>query len=69
MFYQLLDGQLLSGPYIFGPGWQLVPEERDTYAYPAYGWHWFETEAEAREFFGLPPAEPAPAEEAPDVAE
>ena len=60
MFYMLdSDGNLQSGPFLMGPGWQLIPEDRGSYTYPAYGWYWFDTEAEARAFFGLPPADPA----------
>jgi hypothetical protein len=52
------DGELLYGPNnVFAPTFTLTKELKDTYDLPVDGWHWFETEAEAREFFELPPQE------------
>jgi hypothetical protein len=61
-FYKLDDDILLYGTLVCGPTYTLI--EGETYTYPVDGWYWFDTEAEAREFFNLPPApEPeAPAE-------
>jgi hypothetical protein len=55
-FYKL-DGTLLYGHWaVYGPNFTLLRELHETYTYPVDGWYWFDTEAEAREFFGLPPA-------------
>ncbi len=58
MFYQLDEaGALIAATRVFGPDWELLPEDCESYAYPVAGWHWFDTEAEARAFFGLPEVE------------
>lgn len=44
--------------FVRAPDYDLYKELKDTYTYPTQGgWYWFETEEEARNFFGLPPAE------------
>jgi hypothetical protein len=56
-FYKL-DGDLLYAPnYVLNANYELYRELHETYTYPVDGWYWFDTEAEAREFFGLPPIE------------
>lgn len=58
MFYKLLDNtNLIFGPEVISAEYQLLTEDKDTYAYPVDGWIWFDTEEEAREFFNLPPLE------------
>jgi hypothetical protein len=53
-FYKL-DGDLLYGHWVvYGPDYTLLREDHTTYTYPVSGWYWFDTEAEARGFFGLP---------------
>ena len=53
-FYKL-DGSLLYGPnYVLNANYELRRETRDDHSYPIDGWHWFDTEEEARLFFGLP---------------
>lgn len=55
-FYKV-DGELLYAPVmVSGPDWDLIAELRDSYAYPFEGWYWFESEIDARAFFGLPAA-------------
>lgn len=50
------EEQLLYAPnYVCGPGFDLARDAKDEYTYPVYGWHWFDSEEEARAFFGLPP--------------
>jgi hypothetical protein len=42
--------------YVHGPYGQfsLTKELKDTYIYPIGGWHWFNSEEEAYNFFGIP---------------
>lgn len=52
-FYKL-DGDLLYGPnFVLNAQYELRRDTHDTYTYPVDGWYWFDTEAEARVFFGL----------------
>lgn len=37
-------------------------DEKDNYVYPVHDWYWFDTEDEARAFFGLPPVPSEPVE-------
>lgn len=55
-FYkQYSETELFYGPTkITTPSFTLAAEEKDTYTYPVDGWYWFDTEAEAYSFFGLP---------------
>lgn len=56
-FYKL-DGMLLYGPnFVLNAGYELRRETHDQHTYPVDGWHWFNSEAQAREFFGLPEKE------------
>lgn len=58
MFYKkMTEGNLFFGDIIAGPYVNLQKENKDNYEYPVDGWYWFDTEEEAREFFGLPPKE------------
>lgn len=45
---------------ICAPKYELHKHLRHTYEYPVAGWTWFESEAEARAAFGLPPAPDEP---------
>ncbi len=60
-FYKL-DGTLLYAHWaVYGPDFTLLRDDHEIYTYPVDGWRWFDTEADAREFFDLPPApEPQP---------
>jgi hypothetical protein len=54
-FYKLDGEVLLHGPnFVLHANYELYREQHDTYTYPVDGWHWFDNEAEARVFFGLP---------------
>jgi hypothetical protein len=54
-FYKL-DGELLFGPnFVLNANYELRRQTRDQYTYPTDGWYWFDSEDEARAFFGLPP--------------
>jgi len=53
-FYKL-DGELLHGPnFVLNADYELRRETKDQHTYPTDGWHWFDSEEEARAFFGLP---------------
>jgi len=57
-FYKEQDGDLFHGPNaVYNANFTLLKELHETYTYPVDGWHWFETEELAREFFGLPEAD------------
>ena len=56
-FYKL-DGELLYGPhYVLNQNYELRRETHEDHTYPVDGWHWFDTEQQAREFFNLPEVE------------
>jgi len=56
-FYKL-DGELLYAPnYVLNANYELYRYQHESYTYPVDGWYWFDSELEAREFFGLPPIE------------
>ena len=53
-FYKIIDGVLQYAPEgVYAPMFTLTNETKDDFVYPVDGWHWFETEAEAKSFFGL----------------
>lgn len=55
-FYKLDGEVLLHGPnFVLHADFELRRENRDTFTYPVDGWHWFDSEAQARAFFGLEP--------------
>ena len=59
-FYKNEEGQLLHAPTtvqfpISISHSDLTSSQKDDYAYPVHGWHWFDTEEEARIFFDLTP--------------
>jgi hypothetical protein len=55
-FYKL-DGVLLFGPnFVLNASYELRRETHEQHTYPVDGWYWFDSEAEARAFFGLPDA-------------
>ncbi len=59
-FYRANGINLESANRICAPGFELHKHLKDTYDYPVAGWSWFESEAEARAAFGLPPADAVP---------
>ena len=60
-FYKADGGQLLHGPnYVLNAEYELLAESHADHEYPVDGWHWFDTEDEAREFLGIPAIEPLP---------
>jgi hypothetical protein len=54
-FYQAAGKHLAFAPNkVMAPDYTLDRADKDSYSYPAHGWYWFDTEEQAREFFGLP---------------
>ena len=52
-FYKL-DGELLYGPnFVLNMNYELRRETHEQHTYPTDGWHWFDSENEARLFFNL----------------
>ena len=52
-FYKL-DGDLLFGPnFVLNKDYELRRETHTQHSYPTDGWSWFDSEAQARVFFGL----------------
>ena len=47
------DGELLFGPnFVLNANYELRRETHEDHTYPVDGWYWFDSEAEARAFFG-----------------
>lgn len=54
-FYKNENGLLLFAPNgVTGPSYDLQPSAHTEHTYPVDGWSWFDSEAQARVFFGLP---------------
>jgi hypothetical protein len=56
MFYKLLNEETKEysyGPYVHAQEYMLLNEMKDSYTYPIDGWHWFDTEEEARIYFNI----------------
>lgn len=52
-FYKWNTAELLFSQYVFGPDFNLFLEDKDLYTYPDHGWYYFDTRAEALDFFGI----------------
>lgn len=52
-FYKLDNGSLLFGKMVTSQQYLLIVEEKDIYELPIDGWYFFESEVEAKEFFGI----------------
>lgn len=51
-FYKI-DGELLYGPnFVLNANYELRSETHNQHSYQVDGWYWFDSEAQAREFFG-----------------
>lgn len=46
------DAMLRAGKFVYGPGFTLLCEEKDTYTYPVHGWTWYESAELAAAAFG-----------------
>jgi hypothetical protein len=54
-FYKTDTGDLSQSNQIFFPdGTFILSDLHEQYTYPIDGWYWFDSEQQAREFFGLP---------------
>lgn len=54
-FYKKDGDVLLIAPnFVYAPTFTLLAEDQTTYTYPQDGWHWFDTEEEARAFLEPP---------------
>lgn len=59
-FYRLRDGDLFYAPDSVGAlDYDLHRDLRHTYEYPVDGWRWFDTENDARTFYGMAKLESA----------
>lgn len=53
-FYKNDNGFLSYGKnFVVGLSQNLYREQKDGYTYPQENWYWFDTEEEARQFFGI----------------
>lgn len=53
-FYKHIQGRLLYGPnFVLNADYTLERSTHETHTYPVDGWYWFETEEEAKTFFGV----------------
>lgn len=42
-FYKLEEENWIYAPnFVYGPGLELLRENKDQYDYPVDGWHWFD---------------------------
>lgn len=53
-FYKKVNNELFDGfGFVLTSEYELHEDLRETYDYPVDGWYWFDTEEEAKEFFGI----------------
>ena len=53
--FYMYDAQLYyAKAFVASAEFELNREDKDKYTYPVYGWSWFNSNVEVREFFGLP---------------
>jgi hypothetical protein len=56
MFYKLIDEEtkeLSEGPCVHSAEYFLSEDTKNSHEYPIDGWYWFDTEEDAKAFFGL----------------
>jgi hypothetical protein len=54
-FYKNDSGFLSYGQnYVLSGSYNLYREQKNEYSYPYHGWHWFDSEDAAKEYFNLP---------------
>lgn len=60
-FYKLDNGVLLYAPNsVLHAEYQLHSQQHHVYTYPVDGWRWFDSDTQARAFYGIPEPEPEP---------
>ena len=47
------DAMLRAGKFVYGPGFTLLVELKDTYTYPVNDWYWFDSAEEAATAFNV----------------
>ena len=47
------DAMLRAGKFVYGPGFTLLRDLKDTYTYPVNGWIWFDSAEEAAASFDV----------------
>lgn len=47
------DFMLRAGKFVYGPGYTLFRDEKDSYDYPVAGWFWFDSAEEAATAFDV----------------
>ena len=53
--FYIYSDQLYAAPnFVSSSDFEILRENKDDYEYPVHGWYWFNSEEEARSFFGLP---------------
>ena len=53
-FYKLDGEVLLYGPnFVLNANYELRKETHTDHTYPVDGWYWFDSEQEAKDFFGI----------------
>ena len=57
-FYKNDGGILLYGPnFVLNANYELRKEDYLEHTYPIDGWYWFDSESDAKTFFGIPEEE------------
>ena len=53
-FYKFDNGALLYGPnYVLNANYELRKETHYQNTYPVDGWYWFDSEVDAKDYFGI----------------
>lgn len=52
-FYKHSDILLYAPTFVLSPNYELLPDNKDSYEYPVDGWYWFDSEEDAKKFFGI----------------
>jgi hypothetical protein len=53
-FYSYSEGVLNYAPNaVYNANFELLKENKDSYAYPVEGWYWFDNEDAAKAFFEI----------------
>jgi len=53
-FYKFYTSLLYGPTLVVSADFELYRDQKDTYNYPINGWYWFDSDSDARSFFGLP---------------